>query len=112
VGDKNVFGILPHFPKLSDKLQRILEKTKLKCHLQNSNKIQSCFDSGDDRTSPNLGSGVYRVPCSCGCFYVRRTYKQLEQRLSEHKSSVNKAMELRLSPDTFDSALAKNVYEN
>ena len=112
VGDKKVFTVLPYFRKLGDKLQRILKKHNLNVTFKNSNKIQNYFNSGKDKTSPILGSGVYRVPCSCGCFYVGRTHKQLGERLLEHRSSIDKAMELCQRPETFDSALAQHVYDN
>ena len=112
VDDKKLFTVLPYIPKLSDKLKRILKKHKLSVAFKNSNITQNFFNNGKDKTSPILGSGVYRIPCSCGCFYVGRTQQQLGERLSEHKSSIDKAMRLRQRPEVFDSALAQHVYES
>jgi hypothetical protein len=100
VDDKKLFTVLPYIPKLSDKLKRILKKHKLSVAFKNSNITQNFFNNGKDKTSPILGSGVYRIPCSCGCFYVGRTQQQLGERLSDQR------------PEVFDSALAQHVYEN
>ena len=56
---------------------------------------QSFFRSDKDKTSLTLGDGVYRIPCSSGRFYIRRTQLQLGERLLEHMSSIDKVVRLR-----------------
>ena len=75
--EKKLFTVLLYIQKLSDKLKRILKKHKLNVTFKHSNKIQGFFNSGKDKTSPILGSGVYRIPCSCGRFYIGRNQQQL-----------------------------------
>lgn len=33
---------------------------------------------------------VYRLSCSCGCFYIGRTKRRLKDRVSEHKNAIRK----------------------
>ena len=59
------------------------------------------FNGDKDKTSPIPGSSAYRIPCSCGRFYIGRTQKQFGETLSEHRSSIDKAMGLRQRPKIF-----------
>ena len=98
---KKLFTVLPYIPKLSAKVKRTLKRLSLNFTFNNSNTIQSFFNSDKDKTIPSLGSGVYKIPCSWGCSYVGATQQQLGKRLSEQKSSIGKATGLRLRPETF-----------
>ena len=106
------FTVLSSIPKLSERLKRILTKPKLNVTFKHSNKIRSFFNSDKDKTSPILGCGVYRIPCSCGRFYIGRIQQQFGEWLLEHRSSIDKAMRLRQRSEMFDSALAQHFYDN
>ena len=112
MNDKKLYSVLPYIPKLSDKLEIILKKSNLSVTFKTSNTTQSLFNSGEDKTSPILSSGAYRIPCSYGCFYAGRTQLQLGKRLSEDRSSIDKAIGLCQRPDIYDSALPQPVYDN
>ena len=110
--EKETFTILPYVSKLSDKLGKILKRHNLSVSFKTEQKVEHFFNSGKDKTDPILGSGVYRVPCSCGRFYIGRTNQQLGERLQEHKISIDKSLRLENKNDNFDSALAQHIYEN
>ena len=105
------FTTLQYVSKLSDKLEKKIERN-LSVSFETKQKVEHFFNSGKDKTSPILGCGVYRVPCSCGKFYVGRTHQQLGERLHEHKTSRNKSLRFENKNDNFDSALAQHIYEN
>ena len=65
-----------------------------------------------DKIIPAPFWGWYRIPCSFGCFYVGRTQQELGERLSEHRSSIDKAMGLRQRSEIFYSVLAQHLYDN
>ena len=46
---------------------------------------------------------VYRLSCTCGCFYIGRTKCRLKDRVSEHKYAIRKA--------NFDYPMAKHFFE-
>ncbi|XP_065573268.1 uncharacterized protein LOC136035407 [Artemia franciscana] len=110
--EKKTFTTLPYVSKLSDKLGKILKRHNLSVSFKTEQKVEHFFNSGKDKTDPILGSGVYRVPCSCGRFYIGRTNQQLGERLQEHKISIDKSLRLENKNDNFDSALAQHIYEN
>ena len=46
------------------------KKHNLSVSFKTEQKVEHFFNSGKNKTDPILGSGVYRVPCPCGKFYV------------------------------------------
>ena len=54
-------------------LKRILQNNGVKVALRGSNNLASFLNSGKDRTSLEQQSGVYKIPCTCGSFYMGRT---------------------------------------
>ena len=91
-----------------------LEKKKhnLSVSFKTEQKIEHFLNSGKDKTDPILGSGVHRVTCSCGKFYIGRTHQQLGERLHEHKIPIDKSLRLENRIENFDSALAQHIYAN
>ena len=48
--------------------------------------LASLFNSGKDLARGDLVSGVHKIPCSCGKFYIGRTH----QKFIEHRDSIKK----------------------
>ena len=72
--------------------------------------LGSFLNSGKDLTWGYLVSGVYKISCSCGKFYIGRTHQQYTERFIEHRKSVEKTLQLRKPPETFASALAEHTF--
>ena len=53
---------------------------------------------------------MYKIPCSCGKFYIGRTHQQFIERFIEHRNSIEKTLQLRKPPETFVSALAEPTF--
>ena len=68
--NKDVFCSLPYVPRLSEKLNKILQNNGLKVALRGGNTLASFLNSGKDRTSVEQQSGVYKIPCTYGSSYV------------------------------------------
>ena len=72
--------------------------------------LGSFLNSGKDLTRGDLVCGVYKIPSSCGKFYIGRTHQQFTERFIEHRYSIEKTLQLRKPPETFVSALAEHTF--
>ena len=68
------------------------------------------LNSGKDLTRGDLVSEVYKIPCSCGNFYISRTEQQFIEIFIEHCDSIEINLQLRKAPETFVSALAEHTF--
>ena len=79
--------------------------------LQTVKPLGSSLNSGKDSTRGDLVSGVYKIPYSCGKFYIGRTHQQFTERFIEHRNSIEKKkLQLRKPPETFVSPLAEHTF--
>ena len=102
--------ILPYVPILGEMLKRILRKHNIDTCLRGLRLLGSFLNSGKDLTRRDLVSGVYKIPSSCGKFYIGRTHQQFIEKLFEHRISIEKILQLRKSAKTFVSALAEHTF--
>ena len=93
-------------------LKKFKKKHNFSISFKPEEKVENFFSSGKDKTDPILGSDAYRIPCSCGKFYIGRTHQQLGERVHENKISIDKSLGLENKIDNFDSALAQHIYKN
>ena len=61
---------------LGEMLKRILRKHNIDTCFQSMRPFGSFLISGRDLTRGDLVSGVHKIPCSCGKFYIGRTHQQ------------------------------------
>ena len=104
-----LWGLLGEI-KLTKKLKRSLGKHNTDTCFQSVRPLGSFLNSGKDLTRGDLVSGVYKIPCSCGKFYIGRTHQQFIERFIEHRNSIEKTLQLRKPPETFVSALAEHTF--
>ena len=71
-------------------LKRILGKHNIDTCFQSVRQLGSILNSGKDLTRGDLVSRVYKIPCSCGQFYIGRTHQQFTERFIEHQNSIVK----------------------
>ena len=71
-------------------LKRILGKHNIDTCFQSVRPLDSFLNSGKDLARGDLISGVYKIPCSCGKFYIGRTHQQFAERFIEHRNSIEK----------------------
>jgi hypothetical protein len=90
----------------------LYKKLNLSVSFKTKQKVEHFFNLGKDKTNPILGSGVHRVPCSRGKFYISRTHQQLGELLHEHKTPIDKSLRFENKNDNFNSALALHIFEN
>jgi len=72
---------------LTDRIERILEKNKVKTVFKLARTIQRSFKTAKDKRNPFSASGVYRIQCSYGCVYIGTTKRRVNTRIAEHKRS-------------------------
>ena len=68
---------LPYIPRLSQKLRKELKNHNIKTAFKSGQNISSWLNNGKDKVPRNIQQGVYKIPCSCGKFYVGRTQQNL-----------------------------------
>ena len=100
------FISLPYVPILGKMLKQILRKHNIDACFQSVRPLGSFLDSGKDLTRGDLVSGVYKILCSCRKFYIARTHQQS----IEHRSSIEKTLQLRKHPEIFVSALVEHTF--
>ena len=81
-----MFISLPYVPTLGEMLKRILGKHNIDTCFQSVRPLGSFLNYGKDLTRGDLVSGVYKIPCSCGKFYIGRTHQQFSERFIEHRN--------------------------
>ena len=91
-------------------LKRILSKYNIDTYFQSVRPLGSFLNSGKDLTREDSVSGVYKIPCSCGKFYIGRTHQQFTERFIEHRNSIEKTLQLRKPLETFVSVLAEHTF--
>jgi len=101
---------LPYIPRLSQKLRKELKNHNIKTAFKSGQNISSWLNNGKDKVPRNIQQGVYKIPCSCGKFYVGRTQQNLKNRLQQHKYAIDCSLRQNKKPDTFESAIAGHVY--
>ena len=70
---------LPYIPRLSQKLRKELKKHNIKTAFKSGQNISSWLNNGKDKVPRNIQQGVYKIPCSCGKFYVGRTQQNFKK---------------------------------
>ena len=70
--------------------KRILGKHNIDTCFQSVRPLGSFLNSGKDLTQADIVSAVYKIPCSCGKFYIGRTHQQFTERFIEHRNSIEK----------------------
>ena len=76
---------IPYAKGLSEDIRRACRKFDIKVAFRSGVSLRSKLSKVKDKL-PN-SNVVYRVPCSCGKFYIGGMVRRLETRLKEHKEA-------------------------
>ena len=108
-GQKKYFS-LPYIPKLSENIAYILKKIGA-CFSHNvSNTLKNIFTSRAEDCDQMQRSGVYRLTCTCGCFYIGRSFRSLKTRTDEHLREITRKLNnTTTSNNNFKSTFAEHV---
>ena len=80
-------AFLPYIPRVTDRIGRLLRKENIRTIYKPTSKIKKCLRSAKDKRDPLSGSGIYRIPGSCGSVYVETTKRSVNTRIKEHKAN-------------------------
>jgi len=88
-----VYFSLPFVTDLTNRLTSILKTDNCKIAKSNNYKIANIFSKlKDPIPKEKQWNVVYSIPCAvCDLIYVGQTSQQLKQRMSQHKSDINKS---------------------
>ncbi|XP_046435958.1 uncharacterized protein LOC124187815 [Neodiprion fabricii] len=80
------FSRFPYIKGLSPRLASLFRHTNCKLVFYNVFKVKDLFSRLKDKVEREDRSGlVYRIPCSCGKWYVGQTGQKLKARVRQHK---------------------------
>jgi len=105
-----IFTSLPYVPILGEMLKRILCKHNIDPSFQSVRPKSSFLNFEKNLTQGDLDSGVDKIACFRGKFYIGRSDQQFLERFIEHRNSIPKILQLSKPLKTFLSALAKHTF--
>jgi len=79
------FISLSYVPILKEMLKQILCMHNINTCFQSVRPLGSLISSWRDLTQGHLVSGVYKIHCSFGKFYIGRTHQQFIERFIDHE---------------------------
>lgn len=83
---------VPFYPRLTDKLSRVMKQHQIKLVYQNPGKLGDLLGSTKDKERrEEFKSGIYQIDCGdCDAKYIGKTKRQLRIREKEHRAAINK----------------------
>ena len=98
------FLLIPYVSGLSEDICRICREYNIRVSFKYSHTVRDCLTRVKDSLPTCMRSGtVYKVPCTCGKYYIGESIRRLETRLAEHKEACFKG-------DTHKSAIADHAW--
>ncbi|XP_071105442.1 uncharacterized protein [Haliotis cracherodii] len=85
---------LPFIGKASNIISRLLkQQANIDTHITSSNSLNTLLRAnGSNTTKPQEPKGVvYKIDCNCGQSYVGETFRPINTRMKEHKTSTIKS---------------------
>ena len=107
-----MFGKLPYYPVLSEKLQTNSKKFNINFGLKPTNTIKSFMPKIKQQESKFKKSGIYKLNCNdCNSFYIGQTSRSFEKRFKEHECSIrlNHPERSHFAQHILDSNHNKNI---
>ena len=104
----NYFSI-PYLKNISPKIQKFFKKYDISISFKQVFSLKSAFCHSKDPIDPFKRSGVYKLTCSCNKFYIGRSFRSLETRLSDHIKEYKKLYDINHPPK---STFSKHVLFN
>ena len=80
----NLRIILPYVRTLSNKSRGELKKHNIKTAFKSSQTISFLLNNEKDKVPRKIQRGVYKIPCSCGKFYVGKTHAEFRKQATSN----------------------------
>ena len=91
--EKEPMMVVPYISGLSEDIRRVCWKFGIRTVFRSSMTLRDHLTRVKDRLPDMFQSRVvYRIPCSCGKFYIGETIRRLETRMKEHKDACEKGL--------------------
>jgi hypothetical protein len=83
------FAILPFYPPLSYRIERVLRKHNINVCYSNRGKLKDMLGNGKRARDMSELSGVYEISClDCEMKYIGQTRRRLDTRDKEHSTAI------------------------
>jgi len=79
-----IYFPIPFIPHISENVHHIFQKANVLLSFTVPNTLHSIFSVNTSDADPLSRSGVYKLECSCGKFYIGRTFRSFNTRYAEH----------------------------
>lgn len=86
--EPEAYATIPFVAGTSEKIARVLRKHNVITRFNCVTKISDKLPGAKDKIPQDLHEGVYRVPCSCGEYYIGETCRSMKIRLQEHRRAT------------------------
>jgi len=109
--DPKMFLTIPFIGAINKTVNSIARKFQLKLSFSIPNNLKNFVKTGKDCLEMASHSGVvYLIPCKdCDATYVSQTKRQLNTRIKEHKSDINRKSCLLPQSLVIGSSLSTNL---
>lgn len=88
---------LPYIPRLGEKIKRIGLKFGISTIFKSSNTIKSKLVKFKPKNPVINKNVIYSIPCECDKIYVGETGRELNVRVKEHRTAVEKKKDINIS---------------
>jgi len=112
---KIIYGKLPYYPKLSEKLQSNAKRYNINIGLKPTCTIKSMMPVIKQTQEKYKKNGIYEITCNdCDCNYIGQTSRNFKTRFKEHESAIrlNHADKSHFAKHVLDNNHSKNVTLN
>lgn len=83
-----IYKTIPFFPNVSQTIKKQFKNTKINISFSNHNCLKNLIQKLFENFDPLIKSDVYRLDCTCGMFYVDRTFRNFQIRCKEHFQQI------------------------
>lgn len=98
--------MIPYVAGVSEDVRRICRKFGFRVVFKSGYTLRSILTRVKDKLPMEKKSMVvYKIPCSCGKFYIGETRRRLETRMKEHQDACREGLLKK-------SAIAEHAWEN
>ena len=90
---QKIYTTIPYVEGQSEEIRRVCGRYGIKVAFKSNGTLRDKLTKVKDKLPVKKNSKVvYKIPCSCGKFYLGETVRRLETRLKEHIDACEKGM--------------------
>jgi len=92
---------IPYIPQLAENIRNYFKKFKINVVFAAPRNLKSLLFNPTRSFNSLTNSGVYKLSCTCGGFYIGRTFRSIQQRVNEHLGYVKTSDSFKKTKSAF-----------